>query len=139
MFLTTVEFTNRGVIYEQKHGLPMGGSLSPVIAELVMQELERDLMEQCALLDIVPKVWLRMVDDVFAVGKGAWFEKWKCLCNSYDVHLQFTTELEIVSTKVNRRIKTEQFELPFLDVLVRRQKEGGCPLVCIENLWQQPM
>ena len=77
--LITIEFKYQGELYLQKKGLPMGGSLSPVVAELVMQDMEREFFSQCELLDMMPKQWLRLVDDIFVLGEGSFFPKWLCI------------------------------------------------------------
>jgi len=86
----------------------MGSSLSPVIAELTMQKLEENFQNECVLLGKVPKVWLRLVDDVFVVGNRTFFQDWLALCNAQNIDLGFTMELEKNDT------------LPFLDVQVKR-------------------
>ena len=57
-------FVYNDVIYKQIFGCPMGSPLSPIIANMVMEEIE-----QTALNTYLnpPSLWLRYVDDVYAI------------------------------------------------------------------------
>ena len=59
-------FVYNDVIYKQIFGCPMGSPLSPIIANMVMEEIE-----QTALNTYLnpPSLWLRYVDDVYAIMK----------------------------------------------------------------------
>nr|VZI40325.1 unnamed protein product [Spirometra erinaceieuropaei] len=48
--------------YEQIKGTPMGSPISGLIAEAVLQKLERRLFEEYK-----PKFWARYVDDTFVI------------------------------------------------------------------------
>jgi hypothetical protein len=58
-------FTFRGKYYKQTKGAPMGNPLSPFLSELFMKKLEQKLEEK----GVLPRVWLRYVDDIFAIIK----------------------------------------------------------------------
>ena len=61
----------RDQFYEQTSGAAMGSPLSPVLAELFMEEFELDTIENA---DLRPNLWLCYVDDTFVVwphGKTA--------------------------------------------------------------------
>lgn len=95
--------------YKQLDGTAMGNSLSPFIAELFMSKFEEDLGNN---LKYFPRVWVRYVDDVFAI-----FDLSVCSVsdfvsqiNSKHSSIKFTYEME----KDNC--------LPFLDVLCIRNK-----------------
>ncbi|KER19432.1 hypothetical protein T265_11795 [Opisthorchis viverrini] len=60
----TTYFEFNGEYYEQIKGAPMGSPISGFIAEITMQKLER-----IVLPDIKPKIWVRYLDDIFAVVK----------------------------------------------------------------------
>ncbi len=51
-------------LYRQKSGLPMGSRLSPVLANIFMEQLESEVLEKCV---IQPKLYTRFVDDIFVV------------------------------------------------------------------------
>ena len=78
-----------------------------------MQYLEKKLFEEWELLDIKPKVWVRMVDDIFAVGPEEHFNKWITCCNACNKDITFSLEMEYDN------------RLPYLDVLLIKKIEGG--------------
>ncbi|BHF60302.1 hypothetical protein SprV_0100326600 [Sparganum proliferum] len=102
---TFFTFNNR--VYEQKKGTPMGSPLSGVIAEAVLQRLERLVFRSYS-----PKFWARYVDDTFVVIKRNDVQDFKVLLNSIFPHIQFTMEEE------------DNNQLPFLDVNVTMMTNG---------------
>ena len=104
MCLSASEMVYNGKLYLQKKGLPMGGTLSPIAAELVMQYIEEQFFEDCRLLGMVPKFWKRLVDDVIVIGKTKNFPHWLNMCNAIEQNISFTMEFE------------KDRCLPFLDV-----------------------
>ncbi|VDP90819.1 unnamed protein product [Echinostoma caproni] len=57
-------FKFQGEIYEQLKGTPMESPISGFIAEAVMQKLEKKVLPR-----IIPKLWLRYVNDTFVILK----------------------------------------------------------------------
>jgi hypothetical protein len=57
------QFQFRGVYYQQTFGTAMGYTISPFLANLFLGHLENKL--KCRR--IFPRVWVRYVDDIFAV------------------------------------------------------------------------
>ena len=51
-----------GEIYEQTEGVAMGSPLSPIVANLFMEDFEEKTINS---LPQKPRWWLRFVDDVF--------------------------------------------------------------------------
>jgi len=88
--LESTFFSFGNQIYKQKFGTPMGSPLSPVIADIVMQDLEGEVL---ATLDFDIPFYYRYVDDiVLAVPTSKIdlvFEKF----NSVHSSLQFTIEI----------------------------------------------
>ncbi len=80
--------------YEQVEGAAMGSPLSPIVANLFMEEFENKALTTAV---VRPKVWLRYVDDVFAVWNhdeqqlGQFHEH----LNNQHSNIQFTTEEEV--------------------------------------------
>jgi len=56
---TFFSFDNQ--IYKQNYGTPMGSPLSPIIADIVMQDLEREVLET---FDFDIPFYYRYVDDI---------------------------------------------------------------------------
>jgi len=59
--LSSTFFTFNNVIYKQTFGTPMGFPLSPIIADLVMQNLEEHVLSS---LKIKLPIYYRYVDDI---------------------------------------------------------------------------
>eukprot|EP00061_Rhincodon_typus_P000386 g11537.t1 len=85
----------------------MGSPISRLLAEAVMQRLERT-----ALPLIQPKLWIRYVDDTFVIIKRTKLKETHKLINNTFTGIEFTREEE----------KNKQ--LPFLDVMVECKTNG---------------
>jgi len=90
----------RNNFYKIESGTTMGNSLSPLLAEFFMAKFEIDLKER----NLLPKVWLRYVDDVFAIIKQDDLEQTLNVLNNQYNTIKFTVE------------KEENDCLPFLDL-----------------------
>ncbi len=104
-------FTWDSTLYRQQSGLPMGGRLSPIIANIFMEHLEHQVL--CTALTI-PKIYLRYVDDVFIVwdeNRGSYMPFLQLL-NAQHSEIVLTSEEEVNGT------------LPFLDVSITRPLFG---------------
>ncbi|BHF60089.1 hypothetical protein SprV_0100305000 [Sparganum proliferum] len=101
-------FTFKGQVYEQKKGTPMGSPLSGLIAEAVLQRLERLVFSSYP-----PKFGARYVDDTFVIIKRSDEQDFKALLNSIFPDIQFTMEKEVDN------------RLPFLDVQVTNMSDGS--------------
>nr|VZI48122.1 unnamed protein product [Spirometra erinaceieuropaei] len=101
-------FTFDGRTYEQIKGTPMGSPISSLVAELVLQELEK-----VAFSRYKPAFWRRYVDDTFVIIEKDKLSGFQDLLNSIFPDIQFTREDE------------EDEKLPFLDVLVTRTPDSN--------------
>ncbi|XP_067639481.1 uncharacterized protein [Eurosta solidaginis] len=111
LFLTIVKFCikeNRYFkynekIYEQRTGMPMGSPASPVIADIVMEELltRFEMEAKCK-----PRLLTKYVDDLFAIVKTDEVENMLKELNSYNKNIRFTVEVE------------KDGQLPYLDTLI---------------------
>jgi hypothetical protein len=100
-------FLFNGKIFSQINGVAMGSPIGPLLADIFMVHLEKQLMERLERLGVVYS--RRYVDDTLAIVKiDADTDQLKSVLNSFHPSIQFTIELEDDST------------IPFLDILIRR-------------------
>lgn len=97
-------FQFREKTYKIEFGTSMGNPLSPLIAELFMANFEITLKKH----NLLPRVWLRYVDDVFAIIPKGDSQKVLEILNSQYQSIKFTCEHE------------NNGSLPFLDLNLRR-------------------
>ena len=88
-------FSFQGQIYEQCFGTLMGSPLSPIIANLYMENLEQKIIDACPV-GFKPKIWVRYVDDIFEVVKRDKVQELIDNLNSAEEteNLKFTVEVE---------------------------------------------
>ncbi len=100
-------FSWDGLLYKQSSGLPMGGRLSPVLANIFMEEFEYKVLSTTVP---VPKMWFRYVDDVFIVWNEEFgpYDEFLDLLNKQNPNIVLTVEAE------------KDRKLPFLDLMVKR-------------------
>ena len=101
--LTHTYFLFQGKYYEQVQGAAMGSPISPLIANIFMEEFDARAFTS---FPHAPSLWLRFVDDTFVINKAEHSQDLLQHINSQDPHIQFTVE------------PTQQDSLPFLDTLV---------------------
>ncbi len=116
--LSNSYFNYNNETYKQIHGCAMGSPVSPIVANLCMEEIEELAFNRT---DTPPKKWFRFVDDVFSIIKKHAITNFYNLLNSIDPHINFTFEQE------------QNGQLSFLDTLVTRN--NGCLNV---NVYRKP-
>ena len=89
--LTSTYFTYNNKCYEQIFGTPMGSSFSPVIANMVMEDLEQQAL---STFHNLPSIWVRYVDDVYAIVKTDNVDAFHKHLNTINSSIQFTLEME---------------------------------------------
>ena len=109
LYLNSSYFVAGDQFYQQCEGCTMGGSASPVIANLFMEHFESVALQQSP---ITPKIWYRYVDDTCVILHKTDADAFFDYINSQNPHIKFTCE-----PKVNG-------QLAFLDTKITR-KEGG--------------
>ena len=82
-------FQFQGRFYEQLHGAAMGSPISPIVANLYMEDFETKAISSAVH---PPSIWKRFVDDTFVVIESSKKEEFLDHINNMDPHIQFTTE-----------------------------------------------
>ena len=108
--IKTTYFTFQGKMYEQVKGAAMGSPISPIVANLLMEDLETKAL---ATAPSTPKIWKRFVDDTFTIIKKAHKDVFLDHINSIDSNIHFTYE-----------DPKEDGSIPFLDMLIIPDEEG---------------
>ena len=106
--LRSTYFTYRGKFYEQVEGAAMGSPISPIVANLYMDNFEMRALQSSPN---PPSVWKRFVDDTFVIMKEARKEEFLTHINQWTVTIQFTEE------------PGPDGSLPFLDILITPDKD----------------
>ena len=87
--LKTTYFQFQGNFYEQISGAAMGSPISPIVANLFMEEFESKSHSNS---HNPPKMWKRFVDDTCVILKSANKEEFFHHINHIDKRIQFTSE-----------------------------------------------
>jgi len=95
--LNSTFFVFNNIIYRKTFGTPMGSPLSPVIADIVLQDLEKKALNT---LRFTPQLYFRYVDDILMTVPFDSIDLTLSTFNSFHDRLQFTLELE-VDRKIN--------------------------------------
>ena len=117
--LNTTYFTFQGKINGQVKGAAMGSSLSPIVANLFMEDLETKAL---ATAPSTPKIWKRFVDDTFTIIQKADKDAFLDHINSIDVNIHFTSE-----------DPKEDGSIPFLDMLIIPDEVRQTQHQCIQK------
>jgi len=67
LVLSSTSFAFNGKYYEQIYGSPMGSLLSPILADIVMEDLETHCLQK---LDFIVHTYYRYVDDIFLITQA---------------------------------------------------------------------
>ena len=108
--LGSTYFAFQGQIYQQIQGTAMGSPLSPVIANIFMEDFETTALVTADYQPIA-KVWKRYVDDTFVIWPHG-REKLNAFLqhmNSLHPNISFTMEIE------------KDHKIAFLDVMIERE------------------
>lgn len=92
IILDSINFSFNGEFYEQIFGNLMGSPLSPILADIVMEDLETQCLEQ---LDFSSSLYFRYVDDILMIIPKDKIDAILHIFNNYHDRLKFTHEVEI--------------------------------------------
>ena len=109
--LKSTYFTYQGQHFEQLEGPAMGSPISPIVANLFMENFEEKAISTAPH---PPYFWKRYVDDTFTILESSHRRAFLDHINSIDQHIQFTCEEQ-----------REDRSIPFLDVLVIPNEDGS--------------
>ena len=106
--LNSTYFSFQGQIYKQLKGTAMGSPLSPVIANIFMEDFEQTAL---VTADYQPRMWKRYVDDTFVIWPHGEEKLDAFLGHINTLHPNITFTLE----------KEKDNKIAFLDVLIERK------------------
>ena len=109
-YLRSTYFTFQNKYYEQVKGAVMGSVISPIVANLYMENLE---VRAINTSPHPPLMWKRFVDDTFVVIKAAHKQEFLEHINSIDHHIQFTSEES-----------RPDGSMPFLNMMITPKEDG---------------
>lgn len=101
-----------GKFYKSDRGTSMGDPLSPPLANIFLSHLETRLKRN----NMLPRVWWRFMDDVYAIINKHDDQKWLQILNDQYSSINFTIEVE------------KNGSLPFLDLNITRLPNGKLDL-----------
>ncbi|KAL9986803.1 hypothetical protein ACROYT_G001002 [Oculina patagonica] len=110
MCLSSTYFTYQHEFYKQKQGAAMGSPISPIVANLYMEQFESRALNTAPT---PPTMWYRYVDDTMAKIHEHAVDSFSDHLNSIDQHIQFTSEQE------------KEGKIPFLDTCVHVNQDGS--------------
>lgn len=93
--------------YVQLKGMPMGSPLSPIIADIIMEELLTSCIEK---LEHKPRLLTKYVDDIICITNKNAITSTLDELNKFHKNIKFTMELE------------EHGRLPYLDAVAIRER-----------------
>ena len=110
-FCLSTYFTFKARFYEQQEGAAMGSPISPIVANLYMEDLENKAIQSA---QNPPSFWRRFVDDTLTIMKSSQIESFLQHLNLIDHHIQFTKE-----------DSRPDGSMPFLEILITPREDDS--------------
>ena len=104
-------FSFQGRFYQQTEGAAMGSPISPIVANLFMEDLE---VQAIRTSPTPPSLWKRFVDDTFTIIKKKDRNSFLQHLNSIHKNIKFACE----------EVRNDG-SMPFLDILVTPKEDGS--------------
>ena len=104
-------FSFQGRFYQQTEGAAIGSPISPIVANLFMEDLE---VQAIRTSPTPPSLWKRFVDDTFTIIKKEDRSSFLQHLNSIHQNIKFTCK-EV----------RDDGSMPFLDILVTPKEDGS--------------
>ena len=109
--LNSTSFVFQGQYYQQMEGAAMGSPLSPIVANIFMEQFEKEALETAPH---PPSLWKRFVDDTSVILEAKYKDEFFHHINSLDTNIKFTAETS----------KTDG-SIPFLDTWITPLRDGS--------------
>ena len=109
--LNSTYFMFQGKYFEQLEGAAMGSPISPIVANLYMENFEVEAIRSASY---PPYLWKRYVDDTFTIIDSSFKNEFLEHINSIDDHIQLTCEDQ-----------RDDEAMPFLDLLIMPEEHGN--------------
>ncbi|XP_011879094.1 PREDICTED: uncharacterized protein LOC105568230 [Vollenhovia emeryi] len=119
LILNSTSFKFDGQFYEQIFGSPMGSPLSPILADMVMKDLEVSCLQR---LDFNVPIFYRYVDDIITALPTTKIDTVLAIFNNHHPRLKFTYEMESNNS------------ISFLDVTLTKTDKNNI----LTNWYQKP-
>ena len=87
--LKSTSFVFQGQYYQQLEGAAVGSPLSPIVANIFMENFEKEALETGPH---PPSLWKRYVDDTFVIQEEQYKNEFFHHINSLDDNIKFTAE-----------------------------------------------
>ena len=109
--LKSTYFTFQQSYFEQQEGAAMGSPISPIVANLYMEDFE---VKAINVSPQPPYLWKIFMDDTFIIFKSSQKTSFLEHMNSIDHHIQFTS-----------KESKPDGSMPFLDILITPKEDGS--------------
>ena len=110
--LGSTYFTFNGSFYEQQEGTAMGSPISPIVANLYLEDLEVKAIQSA---QNPPTFWRRFVDDTLTIIKSS----------QIDNFLQHLNSIDQANIKFTKEDSRPDGSMPFLDILITPEQDGS--------------